>query len=330
MSIPIDQSWEWYKSKRWLCGFNYVTSSAVNSTEMWQKESFDPLTIDRELGWAENIGFNSCRVFMQYLVWENDKNGMIERLNRFLEIALRHNISVMPIFFDDCAFSGKQPYLGEQDESIPGVHNSGWTPSPGFERVKNKSYWNLLEEYVTSIINQFADDERIIFWDLYNEPGNSDMLDQSLPLVCESFKWARNGKPSQPITIGLWHDGLANLNKTIIELSDIITFHNYGDLASVKDHINRLKPLGRPMICTEWMRRNGNSLFKTHLPLFKEENIGCYSWGLVNGKTQTHFPWGSPEGAHEPEIWFHDVLRSNGEPYDPEEISLIHRFANPS
>jgi len=326
MTMPIDQSWEWYKSKRWICGFNYVTSTAVNSTEMWQKESFDPETIDRELGWAENIGFNSCRVFMQYLVWENDKTGMAERLKKFLEIANKHNISVMPIFFDDCAFSGKQPYLGKQDDPIPGVHNSGWTPSPGHERVIDRSCWNLLEEYVTSIVSQFANDDRIILWDLYNEPYNSGMGDKSLPLTREAFKWARNGKPSQPISVGVWNDGLTDLNEVILELSDIVTFHNYGDLQSIKDHIARLKPHGRPLICTEWMRRNGNSLFKTHIPLFKKEGIGCYSWGLVNGKTQTQFSWGSPKDAPEPEIWFHDVLRLNGEPYDSEEVEVIRKY----
>jgi hypothetical protein len=326
MGMTIEQSWEWYKSKQWICGFNYVTSSAVNSTEMWQEESYDPETINLELGWAENIGFNSCRVFMQYLVWENDKIGMVERLERFLEIANKHKISVMPIFFDDCAFSGKQPYLGKQDDPIPGVHNSGWTPSPGHERVVDRSCWNMLEEYVTSITSQFADDKRIIVWDLYNEPCNSGMEDKSIPLAKEAFKWSRNGNPSQPIGIGVWHDGLVKLNKEILELSDIITFHNYGDLQTVKDHIAGLKSHGRPMICTEWMRRNGNSLFKTHIPLFKKEEIGCYSWGLVNGKTQTHFPWGSPDGAPEPEIWFHDVLRPNGDSYDPEEVEIIKKY----
>jgi len=326
MNFSIDDTWEWYKSKQWICGFNYVTSSAVNSTEMWQRETFDPQTIERELGWAENIGFNSCRVFMQYLVWENDKDGMIKRLEKFLDIAGNRNISVMPIFFDDCAFSGKQPYLGKQDDPIPGVHNSGWTPSPGFDRVVDRSCWNQLEQYVTSIVSYFANDKRIILWDIYNEPGNSDMGDKSLPLTQEAFKWAKNSQPEQPISVGIWHDGLKNINEVIIELSDIVTFHNYGDLTAVKSHIADLKSLGRPLICTEWMRRTGGSFFKTHLPIFKAENVGCYCWGLVNGKIQTHFPWGSQPGAIEPKIWFHDVLKPNGEPYDAEEVKTIKEY----
>ena len=323
MSFTIDKAWEWYNSQVWICGFNYVTSSAVNTTEMWQKDTFDPQTIDRELGWAEDIGFNSCRVFLQYLVWKNDKDGMVKRLEKFLNIADKHNISVMPIFFDDCAFSGKQPYPGKQDDPIPGVHNSGWTPSPGFELVVERYFWEQLEEYVTSIVSYFANDERIIVWDLYNEPGNSDMGDKSLPLMKEAFKWARNCKPKQPISVGVWNDGLNNINESIIELSDVLTFHNYGDMTAIKNHITKLKSIGRPLICTEWMRRTGGSLIKTHLTLFKEEKIGCYNWGLVNGKIQTQFPWGSQPGSPEPDIWFHDILRLDGKPYDTEEVKII-------
>jgi len=234
-----------------------------------------------------------------------------------------HKISTIFCIFDDCAFSRKEPYLGRQDDPILGVHNSGWTPSPGHERVVDRSTWPQLENFVTTVVSRFAGDQRILAWDIYNEPGNGGMGDKSLPLLREAFRWARNGKPEQPLTAASWDKSSQGVTKAMLKLSDIITFHNYGDLLSVQKQVSDLKSYGRPVICTEWMARHHNSLFQTHLPFFKREKIGCYCWGLVNGKTQTHFPWGSPPGAAEPDVWFQDLLHPNGKPYREKEIEVI-------
>ncbi|MBM3214284.1 glycoside hydrolase family 5 protein [Candidatus Poribacteria bacterium] len=324
-----DRAAAWYRDRDWICGFNYVPSVAVNSTEMWQQEAFDPETIDRELGWTASFGMNACRVFIQYVVWDDDPAGMSKRLGEFLSIAGRHGIATMPVLFDDCAFAGKQPYLGRQDEPVPGVHNSGWTPSPGHDRIADRSAWDRLEAYVAELVGAFADDERILLWDLYNEPGNERMGDTSLPLVQASFQWARSASPSQPLSVGVWTDALPNLNRASLELSDVVTFHNYGDLNAVEAHIGVLREHGRPIINTEWLRRTGGSHVATHLPVFRREKVGCFCWGLVNGRIQTHFPWGSPQGAPEPDVWFHDLLRANGEPYDPAEIETFRAVASP-
>lgn len=316
-------SWEWYRAQPWLCGFNYVPSTAVNTTEMWQRETFDRPTIDRELGWAAQIGFNSCRIFLQYLVWEADPVGLVERLDQFLAVAARHGLSTMICLFDDCAFSGKQPYLGPQDPPVAGVHNSGWVPSPGHARAVDRAAWPQLEAYVTEIVGHFKADTRVLLWDLYNEPGNPGMGDTSLPLAEATFRWVRVVQPQQPLTTGVWHPGLRALNDTTLALSDLITFHNYDALPSVERVVSELKQFDRPIICTEWMRRNHGSLFESHLPFFKREQIGWYFWGLVNGRTQTHFPWGSPAGASEPGRWFHDLLRSDGTPHRAEELVVI-------
>jgi len=320
-----NRAWNWYQLRPWLCGFNFVSSTAVNSTQMWQGETFDLETINRELGWAEKIGFNSCRVFLQYLVWQNDPNGFTERIDQFLEVADKHKIFVIFCLFDDCAYSGKEPSLGRQDDPIPGVHNSGWTPSPGHNRVIDKSVWPQLEEFVTTIVSHYSKDQRILAWDIYNEPGNSGMGDKSLSLLGQAFQWARRGKPEQPLTSAVWNRSLQSITKTTLELSDIITFHNYDDLSAVQKQVSYFKSYKRPLICTEWMARHRDSFFQTHLPFFKQEKIDCYSWGLVNGKTQTHFPWGSPQGAPEPALWFHDLLHPDGKPYRQEEIEIIRQ-----
>jgi hypothetical protein len=77
------------------------------------------------------------------------------------------------------------------------------------------------------------------------------------------------------------------------------------------------------------MARPLNCTFEDILPLFKQYNVGAYNWGLVAGKTQTHCAWDSwetTEPAQEPEVWFHDIFRSNGEPYSSAEVEFIRNI----
>jgi hypothetical protein len=322
---PADKAWNWVRNTAWLCGFNYIPSTAVNTTEMWQADTFDPATIERELGWAAQTGFNTCRVFVQYLVWEHDPRAMLDRMEHFLAIASRHGISTIYTLFDDCAFAGKQPYLGKQDDPVPSVHNSGWTPSPGFERAVDLACWPRLEEYVRSVVSRFAHDPRVVAWDLFNEPGNSGMGNQSLPLLLDSFTWARAAQPDQPLTAGIWRQDAPELNAVMLENSDVISFHCYSSLETLQNMVEVLKRWGYPLICTEWMARTLGSRWDTDLPYLRQEQIGCYSWGLVSGRTQTCFPWGAPINAPEPAVWFHDLFCPDGRAYRAEEIEVIKR-----
>jgi hypothetical protein len=324
-----EKAWDWYHKMPWLCGFNYIPSTAVNTTEMWQAETFDPETINRELSWAGQTGFNTCRVFVQYLVWDQDPQAMLQRMEQFLQVASQQGLSTMFTLFDDCAFSGKQPYLGKQDDPILGVHNSAWTPSPGHERVADQHTWPRLEEYVHSVVSRFSQDKRVVAWDLYNEPYNSGMEQKSLPLLLNSFKWARAAQPQQPLSVGIWHTDRDELNNAILQHSDVLSFHYYGTLAALQERVTELKRYGYPLVCTEWMARTLGSRWDTDLPYLKQQHIGCYSWGLVSGKTQTCFPWGSQQGAPEPEIWFHDLFYPDGRAYRSEEIAVIKNQTHP-
>ncbi len=326
----VEQAKTWYEKQPWIVGCNYVPSTAVNTTEMWQIETFDPATIDRELALAQDLGFNSTRVFVQYLVWKQDPEGLRKRLEQFVALADKRGLTTMPVLFDDCAFAGKQPYLGKQDDPVPGVHNSAWTPSPGHQRVVDKAAWPDLEKYVADIVGHFANDKRVVAWDLYNEPGNNGMGNKSLPLVRECFAWARKAKPSQLLTIGVWNGGLKELNAAQNELSDVVSFHSYGNLDAVKGMVAGLRAHKRPILCTEWMARGMGSLPRTHLPFFRQERIACYNWGLVNGKTQTHLPWSSKKGDPEPKPWHHDLFRKDLTPYDPQEVEFIRGFLRPN
>ncbi len=317
-----DRANEWYEEQPWLVGCNFIPSTAINQLEMWQEDTFDPGTIDRELGWAAQMGFNSVRVYLHDLAWETDAEGFKRRIDRFLEIADGHGIRPMFVLFDDCW--NEDPKIGKQPAPIPGVHNSGWLQSPGKKVVNDPEAWPRLERYVKDIVGSFAKDRRVVFWDLYNEPGNSDQGPKSLPPLKKAFQWAREANPTQPLTAGVWFEN-KQLNDFQLQASDIVTFHNYSDEKSLSRQIAQLKKPGRPIICTEWLRRPHSNVH-SHLPIFKKENVGCYNWGLVYGKTQTIYPWGSEKGAPEPKVWFHDLLRTDGTAFDPEEVALIRQL----
>ena len=324
----IEKANEWYAHQPWLVGCNFIPSNAINQLEMWQAETFDPATIDRELSWAADIGFNTLRTFLHDLVWEADPDGFKQRLSQFLDIATRHGIRPMLVIFDDCWNS--DPKIGSQPAPKPGVHNSGWVQSPGIAVVnRGAAVWGRLETYVQDIIGSFANDERILLWDLYNEPGNSNNKEKSLPLVEAVFDWARSANPSQPLTVGVWFDNKP-LNEFQLAASDVITFHHYWEPEKLECEIVNLKAHGRPVICTEWMARTTGSLVRTNLPVFARENVGCINWGLVAGKTNTIYQWKELIPVKEtidlqigPEVWFHDLLCADGTPYDTTEIELF-------
>lgn len=316
----VEQAASWYHQLPWLVGCNFTPSTAINQLEMWQSETFDPQTIDKELGWAESLGFTTARVYLHDLVWQNDPQGFKQRIDRFLSIASRHAIKPLFVIFDDCW--DQHPASGAQRAPKPGVHNSGWVQSPGTDIVLDPSKWTRLAAYVADILTAFGSDDRILLWDLYNEPGNNDLGERTLPLLQAAFAWARGAKPSQPLSVGVWSDN-QKINDFILSASDVITFHNYEDAESLRRQIDRLKNYHRPLICTEYMARTRSSRFETHLPIFKNEHIGCINWGLVSGKTQTIFPWGSPEGSPEPGEWFHDIFRPDGTPYRQSEVDFI-------
>ena len=325
----IERTNAWYGEIGPICGCNYLPRTAINSTEMWQGGTFDPQTIDQELAWARRAGYNSVRIFVQFLVWQDDPDGLRQRLDEFLSIASEQGISTVPVLFDDCAFAGKEPYLGPQDDPVAGVHNSGWTPSPGPSRVTDSAAWPELARYVREVVGAFGSDSRVLLWDLYNEPGNSRSGERSLPLMEAAFNWARQASPQQPLTVSAWRDApsyRSPMSERMLALSDVISFHCYAQ-ENLEGAIARCRSFGRPVLCTEWLRRTtGNSVADT-LPIFAREQVGWYNWGLVAGRTQTFLDWRSKAGDPPPAVWQHDIFHADGRPYDPAEIEMIRHFA---
>jgi hypothetical protein len=260
-----------------------------------------------------------------------------------LRIASRYNIKPLFVLFDSCW--DPFPHPGKQHEPAPFLHNSGWVQSPGADALKDTTQYPRLKKYVVDIVSSFSRDKRVLGWDVWNEPDNTNNSSygrfepynkQELVhnLLKKVFVWTRSAKPSQPITSGVWagnwasDDSLRPIEKTMIEQSDIISFHNYDNGSEFEKRVKWLQRYDRPIICTEYMSRGNGSTFEGSMPVAKQYKVGAINWGLVSGKSQTIFPWDSWQKKYtaEPELWFHDIFKEDGTPYKKSETDFIREL----
>ncbi len=350
-----ERAWQWHNDNGWMVGTNFNPSTSINQLEFWQEETYDPETIERELEWSAELGMNMHRVYLHNLLWDQDSIGFLERVDNYLNISESKDIKTLFVLLDDVWHP--VPKLGKQPEPIPFVHNSGWVQAPGSEILGDSSRHDELRNYVKGVISHFADDKRVVGWDLYNEPDNVASSDPenlvnninfrglnrgpevkekhiySLSLLKKTFMWAREINPSQPLTVGLWKDSetwndidsLSAIDRFAISNSDVISFHAYGDLEETRRKIEDLEQFNRPLLCTEYLARGEQNTFQIMLPLFKEKEIAAINWGFVAGKTNTAFPWSSWQVEFDslPKIWHHDIYLPDKTPYDEKEIAFL-------
>ena len=350
-----ERAWQWHNENGWMVGTNFNPSTSINQLEFWQEDTYDPETIERELEWSAELGMNMHRVYLHNLLWDQDSIGFLERVDNYLNISESKDIKTLFVLLDDVWHP--VPKLGKQPEPIPFVHNSGWVQAPGSEILGDSSRHDELKNYVKGVISHFADDKRVVGWDLYNEPDNVASSDPenlvnninfrglnrgpevkekhiySLSLLKKTFMWAREVNPSQPLTVGLWKDSetwndvdsLSAIDRFAISNSDVISFHAYGDLEETMKKIEDLKQFNRPLLCTEYLARGEQNTFQIMLPLFKEKEIAAVNWGFVAGKTNTAFPWSSWQVEFDslPKIWHHDIYLPDKTPYDEKEIAFL-------
>ena len=328
---------QWYDALPWLVGANFVPSTASNQLEMWQAETFSPQVIARELEWAANAGMNTMRVFLHDLLWAADPAGFKDRIERYLEIADSKGISTMLVLFD--SVWNPDVALGPQPEPRPGVHNSQWVQGPG-RALADPAQYGRLQDYVEGVVGAFANDKRVLVWDVWNEPSNlnggrfeelPDKVGLVTALLPKVFEWTRRAGPSQPLTSGVWagktlyDDPHARIQ---IENSDVISFHDYQTPERFEAKLLDL-PRDRPLFLTEYMARTPGSTFEGILPIAKRERIASYCWGLVAGRSQTLYPWDSWSKSYAdalPDPWFHDVFHTDGRPYREAEVTVLRQI----
>ena len=340
-----EQAWEWYDKQPWLVGTNFNPSSSINQLEFWQADTFDAETIDRELMWSVELGMNLHRVYLHNLLWEQDSLGFLNRMDKYLRIANSYGIKTMFVLLDDVWHP--IPKLGKQPEPIPHVHNSGWVQAPGAEILSDTTRHDELKNYIKGVLTHFAADERVLVWDVYNEPDNVagqpgrkeleviNKHDYSYKLLKKVMRWSREVNPQQPLTAGIWRgnidhwgtlDSLPAIDRYMIENSDVISFHAYdGDMNHVRQKIKELKKFERPILCTEYVARAGGNTFENVMPILKKHKIAAINWGFVSGKTNTIYPWKSWDSTFtaEPKLWHHDILRLDGTPFSEKEVEFI-------
>ena len=342
-----ERAWAWQEAHGWMAGTNFNPSTAINQLEFWQADSFDPETIDRELQWSAELGMTLHRVYLHNLLWEQDSLGFLKRLDHYLTMANNKGIKTLFVLLDDVWHP--EPKLGKQPEPIPFVHNSGWVQAPGAAILGDSLRHGEVKNYIKGVLTHFANDPRVVAWDLYNEPDNvanqgeggrreSEVKNKhiySLSLLKKVFRWAREVNPSQPLTVGPWKgdykkwgtlDSLPPIDQLALSQSDVISFHSYdGNLDVVRGKIRALKKYNRPLLCTEYLARGNGNTFQNVLPILKEEQVMAINWGFVAGKTNTVFPWSSWTEKFDslPKVWHHDIYLPNKTPFDPAEISFL-------
>lgn len=336
-----EQARAWGERVGWLLGCNFTPSSAGNQLELWQAATFDPATVERELGWAAEVaGMNSIRLFLHDLAWLVDPEGFLDRVERVLALAAAHGISVMPVLFD--GIWDPDPRPGPQREPRPRVHNSTWLQSPGAAVLADRGRWPALRPYVEAVLGRFGGDERVVVWDLWNEPDSpnpayaprdpagkralvADLLEQV-------WDWAVAVDPDQPLTAGVY-EGVAHhperasrVARIALERSDVVSFHCYGPEPVLRRAITGLRTHGRPLLCTEWMARPTSPVSLAEV--LHDEGVGAYVWGLVDGRSHTRWSWTSWLRPDRPDrVWFHDLLHRDGRPYDEAEVALLRRLS---
>jgi len=345
-----EQAWNWYREQPWIRGWCGYPSTCVNRIAMWQAYGHEETArrIDAEFGIAEELGFNAVRAVIQFEVWYYEHDSFMRNFEEYLTLAAKHGIRVMVCLGNDCtvpksrfkpvAFGEQKIDWGFHSGIRQGPHTGDYK-EPGFMLLDDPAFENSYYEMVAELGETYGQDDRIQIWDVWNEPGNSNRGNMSAKAMVKFFEILREKKVKQPLTADAWRmqtsvSQAAEIERLAMDLSDVITFHYYGPYENMVLIIESLREsYNRPLINNEWLNRlNGND-YAEIFPLFYLERIGSYSWGLMQGYSQTFEPWGGyftnpafMEGKLDLTKWQHDLYRFNGYPYDPKEIKLIRRF----
>lgn len=344
-----ERAWEWYNKQPWIRGFCYYPSCCLNMIEMWQEYNWDKVkaTMEKEMAIAKEWGFNAVRILTLFDLYLDQPEAHLNHLEEFIQICDKNQIKVMVCIGNDCLVSKsnyKKPSYGEQEYDLGYHSGKAISPhivmnEPGYALADEPEYFDLYLEYVEAIISKYAKDERVLLWDIYNEPGNSRRGMMSYKVMEESFKIARKYDTIQPCAACCWSynekdEPYKEIELKALEMSDVILYHGYMNYKKHKRTVKFLKKTyERPLFNTEWLHRIWHNDVEHFFPYFRKNKIAAFNWGFVRGKSQTNEPWewlfNEYHLGHGKDWdftkWQHDLIRSNLEPYDFKEYEIIKR-----
>uniref|UniRef100_A0A914CLI6 C-type lectin domain-containing protein n=1 Tax=Acrobeloides nanus TaxID=290746 RepID=A0A914CLI6_9BILA len=328
-----DQAWAWFNAQKpYIMGTELTVSSAANQLEMWQAETFNADLIDKEISFGSKLGFTVFRIFLHDLVYFNDPTGFKSRMNTVLNILDKYKMKALFVFFDS-ENPDTNPTLGQQPKPLPAKCDSVYAYTPNMTILNDPSKHEILKPYILDVVGTFANDSRVLAWDVYNEPGfgGSDNRNPAQEILLQLvFEWARSANPTQPLTSPVMFNTPAQVIQT--NNSDVISLHIYTNAAGFEQAIKNAQQYQRPIIVTEFLARGSiSSYFANILPLGKQYNVGMIAWGHVVGKTEWNMPWDSWNNGvsyveYPPTVWFQDIFRQDGEPYLREEAQIVKRL----
>jgi len=314
-----------YDTEMWI-GAEYTPSPAGNQLWWAEYEKHEPI-VDRELAAAHDIyGFTTMRVFLHSMLFAWNSSYLMHSMDRFLDVAGKHNIRAGFVFLDDC-WSDANATIPDSCVPQKGVHNGCWKTSP--QAIERTSV-DRFQPYVTTIVNKFANDKRVAWWEIFNEPNSSNF---SMQLRDSAFHWALAQYPSQPV-LACWDD---NANTQIVDV------HRYSpDFPDWNNDVYQTPTKGA--LVTEagsrWFQGTGGDAGSQKLvitwaqALRRAKAAGTVSfvpglmisWELNVGNSNTRWHWGTPAGYPEPSIPWDANMFPDQTPISWTEAALIRNY----
>ncbi len=283
-----EKAWAWSIQQPWLVGCNFLPSTAVNDVEMWQKETFDPQTIDRELGWAQELGFNTVRVFVNYVVWEADAAGA----QGHLPAVPRHRRQARHLRAGHSARRLLQARAARGQAGRPGA---GRAQQPVGAKPRREAAGRPRGLAQAGAVREGhgrrlrAGQARAGLGTLQRaEPPRSPWWKPPSAGLAKPGRRSRSRPPSS---------ATRHMQERIVELSDVLCFHHYGPLPGVKSRGGaRCSPTaGRSSAPNGWRARAG-SRFETHLPFLQGKQDRLLELGPGGRPHADLFPLGFTQG----------------------------------
>lgn len=255
-----------YSDYGWLRGLGMVPSWASRIEDAWW--FYDGTRLREEVALARQIHVNCIRLWIEFTAWQRDPRKVTANFMDAVAGIAENGMKVMPCLFNRWHDS-KYDYGGTYVENL----------KPG---------WRQPHEYVKALVTPLAADDRILAWDLCNEPQAGSLADEPSR---REFQWlseisatVRACGVRQPILVGtVAGEGHIRL---YAPLSDVLCAHPYthtaGELSKQVALFQRLRSeLGKPLLVNETMPGGLDDLKRAQVVKFYHQQLSTTGFGWM-------------------------------------------------